>query len=1152
MAIYLLIVIAYVVSGKAALMLALPPGYASAIFPPAGIAIAVAYIWGRQTLPWVFLGSLLLNLWTGYTAGHGVISPTAIGAAFVIAAASTIQASFSGWILRSRIGYPAVFDRAYQILLYLAWSPIICLFSASLSVIGLAMLGVFDKGNLGISWLSWWVGDFLGFLTMFPVVMALAGEPRDLWKGRIKTVAVPMLLLLAAVVALFLKANQWDQEESLNDYRQISQQSLDQITLGLDEQTAIVTQLHGFFIHDANGVVSRQEFRRYCKDTLQKFPMIQAMEWAPKISLSRRKAFELAQQKALPSFRITERNQAGKMQLAGKRDWYYPVTYMQPLTGNKAALGFDLASNRHRRQTVGTATASGRIVASAPIHLVQHGAGMLVIKSVSINGHAAGVVLTVLKMQTFMDAILPSTKRYLYLRLTDVESGQNLYDNFPSSLHRTLYERTYEYGGRRYRLQTLPTGSYYKDHRSWGSWGVLAIGALSTSLIGVLLLLGTGYTARVEAQVRERTIELKESEERFRKTLEHSPIGMCIISMDDRFLQVNQAFCSIVGYEKSELDKLNVRDITHPDGFQRDAKLKQRLIEGKVNSYRNEKRYIRKDGQVIWVQVTSSLESNVYQVPEHLIVQVEDISERKKMERIVQDKLLELQTMLDSASVAITFVKERCQTWSNKRMEELFGYTHEEMAGQSTQMFYRTEEEFEAFGEKAYPALLETGEYQAELEMRHKDGHSLWINFSGKAIAPSDLSMGSIWVLEDITARKQAEEQAEQLQRQFIHSQKLESLGVLAGGVAHDFNNILAVIMGHASMVELKRHSDPLEVQKHCQTIVGASKRAADLCRQLLAYSGQGQIVIQSINLSELVQSSVTIIEMSISNGIQLQLNLLDDLPRIEADSSQIQQIIMNLITNADEAMDDQSGIISINTGILYATNEYLKQCLLPEDIESGNYVFLEVSDTGCGMDSEALGRIFDPFYTTKFTGRGLGLSALLGIVRSQKGAIKVDSNPGHGSSFRILFPAVDHMQEPTSDGVTKRDQPNDRQLSILLVDDEDAVREMTTMMLHDLGYKDVLIAENGQEAINIYRGEKDRISLVLLDFTMPQMDGEETYQQLRSINPDVKVIITSGYSQQSIEDRFSHNGLCGFLQKPYLPSVLQQTIRNTTSTDHK
>ena len=530
--VFLLIVFTYVISGKLALMLALPPGYASAIFPPAGIAVAVAFIIGRRALPGVFLGSFLLNIWVGYSASHPI---TVIGlvAALIISVASMLQAASGGWALRRAIGYPAAFDRARDIFKFLLLAPFICLVSASLSVGGLWALGVFDTGSLAENWFSWWIGDSLGIMILLPITMIFSAEPRLLWKRRLITVAIPMVLVFFLFVLLFLKTNQWEQDDSLKEFRQISEQSLNQIQARFDEQEAVLQGMRGLFVHDVHGSVTGEEFRRFTQNMLIRFPMIQAFEWAPRVDRLHRADFEAAERKVIPGFEIRERGAKGGMIRAKTRSLYYPVTYFEPFGDNELALGFDLASTPQRLETLTKTAANNLVSASAPISLVQaeNQTGILIMQSVRLNGKETGVVLTVLKVQEFIDRILPPASTLLRVRLIDDDAQTVLYDSLGSAPADVLFEHTFEFGTRHYRLQTTPTAAYFRQHRGWQSWGVLTMGTFVVGLLGALLLLGTGYTVRVETQVQARTRELKESESRLKELFENLSSGVAIFQV---------------------------------------------------------------------------------------------------------------------------------------------------------------------------------------------------------------------------------------------------------------------------------------------------------------------------------------------------------------------------------------------------------------------------------------------------------------------------------------------------------------------------------------------------------------------------------------------------------------------------------------------
>ena len=401
------------------------------------------------------------------------------------------------------------------------------------------------------------------------------------------------------------------------------------------------------------------------------------------------------------------------------------------------------------------------------------------------------------------------------------------------------------------------------------------------------------------------------------------------------------------------------------------------------------------------------------------------------------------------------------------------------------------------------------------------------------------LFMDAVW---KIVTRKRAEEERLKLEQQLLHAQKLESLGVLAGGIAHDFNNILMAIIGNADLA-LMRISKESPAADNLHRIEQAAARAADLAKQMLAYSGKGKFVIGNIDLNTLLEEMLHMLEVSISKKAVLRLSKDQNLPSVEADATQIRQTIMNLVINASEAIGDKSGVIAITTGCMDCDRSYLKDVWLDEDLNDGLYVYLEIADNGCGMGKETLSKLFDPFFTTKFTGRGLGMAAVLGIVRGHRGAIKVYSEPGRGTTFKILLPASDRPAEVSKR--TTEDVAWHGSGTVLLVDDEETIRGIGAELLKELGFSTVTAAD-GREALEIFKSTPG-ISFVILDLNMPHMDGEECFRQLRRIRPNVKVIMSSGYNEHEVTQKFIGKGLAGFIQKPYRLSALKEAVRGLT-----
>ncbi len=382
------------------------------------------------------------------------------------------------------------------------------------------------------------------------------------------------------------------------------------------------------------------------------------------------------------------------------------------------------------------------------------------------------------------------------------------------------------------------------------------------------------------------------------------------------------------------------------------------------------------------------------------------------------------------------------------------------------------------------------------------------------------------------------------MQEQILHAQKLESLGVLAGGIAHDFNNLLQAMMGNAGLVRaLLPKGNPALAR--VEEIEKAGRRAADLTQQMLAYSGRGRSTIRTINLNEAVREVATLLRSSVSKQARLLLELSPTLPGIEVDVAKVQQILMNLMLNASEALaPNREGTIRLVTGVRHATPEELAGSRLPEKPAEGEFVCLEVSDDGSGMDSPTLEKLFDPFFTTKFTGRGLGMAAVLGIVRSHKGAITVESTPGAGTTVRVLFPA---LQTPAPPPVAEEgaafDPPPSAGGVVLLADGEPAVRELGRHMLEQLGYE-VRTAADGAEAVDAYRRERTRIACVVLDLSLPGMGGEEAFRELRRLDPDCRIVLASGDSEEELEARVTGFGGCGLLKKPYNLGAMSDRLR--------
>jgi PAS domain S-box-containing protein len=532
-----------------------------------------------------------------------------------------------------------------------------------------------------------------------------------------------------------------------------------------------------------------------------------------------------------------------------------------------------------------------------------------------------------------------------------------------------------------------------------------------------------------------------------------------------------------------------------------------------------------------------SADDELLQMAASLGYQIGEFLERTYAQQQLADREEGYRVLAETASDGIVTIDAASAIlFANPAAERIFGYATGQLIGSSLTVLMP--EQLRALYESEIARYLETGgkDYRSRtirLSGQHRDGYEipLEISFGEYKRENKHVFVGAI---RDITESKRLDDSLRQ-------SAKLESLGVLAGGIAHDFNNLLTGILGNVSLA-IEMVSDLNPVKRYLQDAIEASERAADLTKQMLAYAGKGRFLIEPIDISVLVREISALIRSSIPKRVTLRLDLQEMLPPVEADATQLQQLIMNLVINAAEAIPEhRQGTVLVITRSHEVDAHYLATLGGANDIGPGNYVVVSVQDNGAGMDENTLSKIFDPFFTTKFTGRGLGLAAAAGIVRSHKGALKVFSTPGRGTTFRVLLPISAAAQNKPIAPVAHSEFSGHGM--VLVVDDEPIVRKMATHSLERYGYT-VVTAEEGREGLERFRELHLQLKIVILDLTMPVMSGEEALQKMRLINPRLPVVLSSGYNEVEAIRRFAGKGLAGFLQKPYTAPALAEKIQ--------
>ncbi len=679
---------------------------------------------------------------------------------------------------------------------------------------------------------------------------------------------------------------------------------------------------------------------------------------------------------------------------------------------------------------------------------------------------------------------------------------------------------------------------------------LIILGVVATGVFAALW-----WQRRLLQRLARQTEELRERKDQLTLVLEGSDDGFWDWNLATGRIERSERWASMLGYDLKELEPAPdlALKLIHPEDVPAYEAFRDSLGAGSNVRPQAEYRMRAKSGEWRWILDRGKV---VTRAPDGRALRMAgthtDITERKRTEQA----LAESQSLLNRSAHLLeqTQATAHIGGWEIDLRTDRVYWTAEthRIHETSPDTFQPTVENgirFYAAESRAIisaaveNAVLHGTPYQLELELITARHRRIRVQTTGRVEYADGRVVKIYGSFRDITAEREAEEEREKLRLKMLEAQKLESLGVLAGGIAHDFNNLLTVILANATFARASAGGANDERLAHIET---AAKRAADLCRQMLAYSGRGSFIIEEVKLDQLVQDTARLLEVSLSKKARLTLILAPDLPQVDADASQIRQVVMNLVINASEALGENAGDIRLSAAIGRPTAEP-GRLVHSFDLPAGDCVYLEVTDTGQGMSPATLARVFDPFFTTKFAGRGLGLAAVLGIVRAHRGALTVDSTLNHGSTFRLYLPVSTPKAKPALSEKAAPVIPRHRGGTILIAEDEPVVLATADALLRHHGYSTVLAAD-GHEAVHQFRAQPHAFSAVLLDLTMPGLDGAEVLRVLRAINPDVRVLVMSGYSEQDIFSRLRGQGEVPVMRKPFTQEVLLTRIAQLTA----
>jgi two-component system cell cycle sensor histidine kinase/response regulator CckA len=755
--------------------------------------------------------------------------------------------------------------------------------------------------------------------------------------------------------------------------------------------------------------------------------------------------------------------------------------------------------------------------------------------------------------------------------------------------------------------------------------------------------------------------EAGENEEQFQEIFSQAPVGIAQTGPDGQWLRVNDRFCEMLGYSKTELPEKTILEMTHPEDREASLTAVRRLLAGEISSWLKEKRYIRKDGGTVWGRLFLSLVRDRTNQPRYLISVVEDITERKLIEerlRASEAQLMEAQRLANVGSWERR-IKEDTLYWSDEMLRILgaadgapsdfaafLSYVHPKDREKIWEIYARVrlsvapcEAEYRIIrpngearfvrsivqgirddqGEliritgttrdlteqvKARELLRESeehlknaarlahvGYWQWDLQTNRVSGSDEMFRIFGKptdytpsyddflqtVIAP-DRERVAAWVRNCLGEKRGTEIEYQvawpngdlrtiscvaelqlgedglparmfgacqditdfrRAQQENLARQKLESIGTLASGIAHDFNNLLGGVVAQAELA-LSELAAGLHPEEELRAIRDGALRGSEIVRQLMVYAGKDSATVGLVNVSRIVEEMLQLLKISVSKHAVLETDLGQYLPAVRADAAQLRQIVLNLVTNASEAIGDRDGVIRVSTKWVDG-----RASEITKGLAEGDYLQLEVSDTGCGMSQETEARVFDPFFTTKSSGHGLGLAVVQGIVRSLGGACHIASEPAKGTIFQVFLPCARIPTDASSDPIPGSGEPvrPSQAITLLVVEDEDPLRLAVVKMLRQTGFE-VLEATNGSAAIEILRTHRGKIDGILLDMTIPGASSYEVVDEAAQTRPDATVVLTSAYSEEMLTPPMSTPRICGFIRKPFRLDDLLQKLR--------
>ncbi len=951
----------------------------------------------------------------------------------------------------------------------------------------------------------------------------------------------PIAVMLAGVSLTMLAgifARDWEESHNLNEITFRSESRLvafrSSIHVMFNTARHIRTAIHKELVVEQNDTLERDEFISIVENYLSgpEKTAMRSMAWLPKTAVPGQAAFR------------------------------YEALYAVNTPGFGISPGEDGAANPTHRAHIQAAAESGIVTMDMHLDRSSHQIvsmflplyrsstllpdepGEDLLLGIVYSEWDIGVLLEVASSKT------PVSGLDFYLHSMEPDDGPLLiYEHRSRSrvatdtdmLLEPVWHHDFEVAEHRWRLSSVPSPQFIHSHPVVLAWIIL--------LFGTILSLGAAFyihrvgmrEALVERQVTLRTRELEHSQQSLKESQRIARLGGWEWTISTGELKWSDEVYRLFGYEPQAFAASYERflEAVHPD----DRGVVERAVEAALqgDKYDVTHRILLPDGVIRFVHEQGRVEYDEHNVPVRMLGTVQDITEQRRAERRLHRLAMALSHTVE---LVVITNREGIIRYVNHAFEKVSGYSSGEVLGKRPNLVKSGRHPDEYYA-AMWKKISRGKSWSGSFTNRKKSGDLYEVEQTISPIFdPYGEINGYVAIQRDVTEERKHQAKME-------HTQRLESLGVLAGGIAHDFNNLLTSIMGNISLARRKQRQGSAEVITHLERVEKASESAAELCRQMLAYSGQGNYLREWFDLNEIIQEMTALLQVTLSKKVTLKLAIGPCNCMIHGDKSQVQQVVMNLVINASEAIEEtgRTGEVHLSTRVVEMGDNSFENCFYhdTEKPEPGPYLCLTVSDNGCGMDDETRLKMFDPFFTTKFAGRGLGTSAILGIVKSHHGALAFETEVDRGTTFRVYFPCRKEqaVTEESSKQAHARPQHTDlKGKTVLLIDDEETILETTGLMLEELGCE-VKCTASATEGIDLYAQNSRDISLVILDMTMPEMDGLACAARLFEINANAPIVLSSGYSREVLEELSGSMKFSGFLQKPYFQNQLATLVQD-------